>query len=409
MAGQLLSDDPNAGLLLSSDPSAGVVANFTQSDTTPNEVDANTVGTTVRHWWSAANPVQLGQLLPWPKELGGSGRDNPLLPSNVVKSAMGVKQQADALWDKGDKVGATAKYIESVVPFLGPMMSHMGDEAQQGKWAAFLGDALGLATNAAAPSVVPKAAAAVGTLRETTAPLAEVVLKKKLGMDPDALSLAATKMRLQAARSQTRQARTLAQMAEESPSGARPSATAPVAPVTPPPTREPIITPPPATSPVESVSGGTRPPSGPPPSPAPASATATAAPQSLPIPVQAGETLATPAAARTAGQMSDAWLSSDVGLVAKRLQMPLTAAQKAEAVAKIRETGMSPVDAVTSMPSSALYVQLRQHGLSHTQAQQTMAAQSAMEQLQQKLGTLTPDQVNAEIAARVGNRSPRRD
>lgn len=123
---------------------------FTQSDTTPNEVDPNTVGTFIRHIWSGINPVQLGQLLPFPKSLGGSGTDHPLLPSNVLKAAQAVKAEGDAAWNKGDKVTAAAKYVESIVPILGPMMSHMGNQLQAGKYAAVAGDTAALAAQTAA-------------------------------------------------------------------------------------------------------------------------------------------------------------------------------------------------------------------------------------------------------------------
>lgn len=136
-------------------------------------VDPNTIGTTLRHWWSMVNPVQIGQLLPLPKAVGGSGVDNPLNPQTMVASMHAIKQAGDDLWSKGDHVGATAKYVESVIPVLGPLLSNMGDEAQRGRWAALLGDTLGLATTAGAPAVLdrlPSGARAAAPASSLTGP-----------------------------------------------------------------------------------------------------------------------------------------------------------------------------------------------------------------------------------------------
>lgn len=105
--------------------------------------DPNTVATYARHIWQTLNPVQLGQMLPFPKAAGGSGMDNPLLPANILANMRAVKQEADERWAKGDKVGAAAKYTESLIPILGPMMSHAGNQAQRGEWAALAGDVTG--------------------------------------------------------------------------------------------------------------------------------------------------------------------------------------------------------------------------------------------------------------------------
>jgi len=127
---------------------------FKQTDTTPNEVDPNTVGTLLRHLWNGINPIQIGQLLPFPKVAGGSGMDNPLLPSNIAQQLHAVKLEGDKAWEKGDKVTAVAKYVESVIPFLGPMLSQQGNEWQQGKTMAALGDTGAMATTAALPGAV---------------------------------------------------------------------------------------------------------------------------------------------------------------------------------------------------------------------------------------------------------------
>lgn len=122
-------------------------------------VDPNTIGTAASHFFSGINPVQAGQMLPFPKQFGGSGMDNPLLPSNIARDMHAVKKEADARWAKGDYPGAVAKYLESFIPILGPMMSHQGNELEQGKYAAFLGDALALTANAAAPELAKRLSA----------------------------------------------------------------------------------------------------------------------------------------------------------------------------------------------------------------------------------------------------------
>lgn len=124
-------------------------------------VDPNTVGTVLRHFWNGVNPVQLGQLLPFPKAAGGSGLDNPLLPSNIVKQMHAVKLEGDAAWAKGDKVTAAAKYAESFLPLLGPWMSQQGDQLQQGRYMASLGDTAAFATNLAAPELAHAATTAL--------------------------------------------------------------------------------------------------------------------------------------------------------------------------------------------------------------------------------------------------------
>jgi hypothetical protein len=112
--------------------------------------DPNTIGTFVQHFWDTINPIQLGQLLPFPKAAGGSGTDNPLSPSNAVSALHRVKLEGDARWAQGDTVGAAAKYIESVIPLLGPQMSEWGNRLQRGEYAAAGGDMSGFV----APMVV---------------------------------------------------------------------------------------------------------------------------------------------------------------------------------------------------------------------------------------------------------------
>ena len=131
-------------------------------------VDPNTIGTALRHFWAGVNPIQLGQLLPWPKAAGGSGMDNPLLPTNIARAMHAVKLEGDAAWEKGDHVGATAKYMQSVVPILGPWMSDEGNKLQSHQYAAALGGSAALAVNVAAPAALSK----LGAIKARIGPLA---------------------------------------------------------------------------------------------------------------------------------------------------------------------------------------------------------------------------------------------
>lgn len=142
------------------------------------------VGGFIRHWWAQANPALLGQLLPFPKAWGGSGMDHPLAPGGAdeqfapkfVRDLHALKLEADRLWEQGDRARATAKYVDSVIPILGPLLSQMGDEAASGHWLAMLGDAAGFGTAIKTAPMVPKALdAADTTVRAKAANVAATV------------------------------------------------------------------------------------------------------------------------------------------------------------------------------------------------------------------------------------------
>ncbi len=139
-----------------------------KSEPAASEVDPNTTGTVLRHFWSGVNPVQLGQMLPFPKSMGGSGTDNPIDPRNIAQSMHNVKREGDEAWDKGDKVTAAAKYVESLLPIIGPWMSKQGNQWQQGKYAAAIGDTAALAATTAIASN-PEATADVAAKTVTSA------------------------------------------------------------------------------------------------------------------------------------------------------------------------------------------------------------------------------------------------
>lgn len=110
-------------------------------------VDPNTFATTIKYLWDSVDPVAWGQLLPLPKAVGGSGADNPLFPVNIMANLAAVKKDAQARLAKGDHIGAYAKYVESVIPVLGPILSQWGDDAQANKWMKLLGEVGGFALN----------------------------------------------------------------------------------------------------------------------------------------------------------------------------------------------------------------------------------------------------------------------
>src|SRR5215471_360989 len=151
-------------------------------------VDPNTIGTLARHAWEGFSPVGMGQLLPWPKKLGGSGLDNPLNPIPVLQQAQGLWQQGDRFgaavkfleaasiggplwshiadqlgpvatqvkerWNRGDHFGAAVKLVEANIPIFGPQLSQSGNRIEQGQYMAGIGDAIGLGLNLTTPQIV---------------------------------------------------------------------------------------------------------------------------------------------------------------------------------------------------------------------------------------------------------------
>lgn len=145
---------------------------------TPDPARAQQVSDFFRHLWSGG--VAAGQLLPWPKALGGSGWDHPLFGEtrpgaqgapNVVQQMHAVKRDADERYKRGDYIGAAAKYVESVVPVLGPMLSQWGDEAQGHRWGALTGDTTAAIANLEVPAWLKAGVKATG--QTASAPPAE--------------------------------------------------------------------------------------------------------------------------------------------------------------------------------------------------------------------------------------------
>lgn len=130
------------------------------------EQDQNTVGTLLKHFWDGTGGAALGmgQLLPFPKEWGGAGWDAPLkaLKSHTA-AAERVRAEAADAFTRGDYatgIRKSADWLASAITMGGSVaMDRASDEAQQGKYAAALGDTTALA----ATMVAPEAAAAVRT------------------------------------------------------------------------------------------------------------------------------------------------------------------------------------------------------------------------------------------------------
>jgi hypothetical protein len=171
---------------------------------------------------------------------------------------------------------------------------------------------------------------------------------------------------------------------------------------------------------------------------APASRAVAAAPESVPTPPQAypsvavkelqGETLTLPPAQRTPGQMSPAWVQSDLALVAKRARLTLTEAEYSQAEQLVRQ-GRTPAQAVAqiqlarppaeatpapqapqpepsqpaasnipSTPDEVLaYGKLRHMGKTHQQAMKAIEQQRA---LAGQFGSPTPAQVRERVTER---------
>lgn len=137
---------------------AGVDASPAAPPPAREPVDPNTLGTVARHIWQQVNPTGVGQLLPFPKQFGGGGWDAPV---TAVKSFHAgqekVRQEAADAFAKGDYVTGIRKgadWLGSVLSLGATLgMDTASDEAKAGKYAASLGDTLGIAATGVAPQV----------------------------------------------------------------------------------------------------------------------------------------------------------------------------------------------------------------------------------------------------------------
>jgi hypothetical protein len=155
-------------------------ADFKQSDTTPNEVDPNTIGTLLAHFAPQVNPIGAVQtigkaLLPEfaarllnkadhvifgskPISDEAAATYGPINALTHIGAAQGALfDKAKASYEKGDYLTAARHFVDYLVPMAGPGIDKSGDLFQAGKWAAGTGEALGMGLAMFAPSAIMKA------------------------------------------------------------------------------------------------------------------------------------------------------------------------------------------------------------------------------------------------------------
>lgn len=177
------------------------------------------------------------------------GVTHTLNPMGLVQAALHPVDTVGALIDahaqqleKAKQAYTDGRYSEAIghlgaaaLPVLGPAAANAGERIGSGDIAGGLGEATGLLASVEVPRGVATAGKSLSGVRATLAAPADVALDalvRKTGIDPDALNLAATRMRLQAARSRTRQAQTLSDLNQPatSPAGTVPVGSAPAPP-----------------------------------------------------------------------------------------------------------------------------------------------------------------------------------
>jgi len=148
--------------------------------------DPNTFATFLHHAWQQVNPFsalnEAGQTLPWPKALGGGGLDAPMKAYEGFHQAQDrVYQEAEDAWKRKDYLTAVRKgsmWLSSVATLGASLgLDKSSDDMQAGKYAAALGDALGMAGAVVAPEVA-------GQIRRS-APMARVATRAEQAADTE--------------------------------------------------------------------------------------------------------------------------------------------------------------------------------------------------------------------------------
>lgn len=143
-----LSTDPNAGLettkYLSTDPNAGSAPAPPPAATS----QASQLGEMVGEFGHAINPIEMA------KGLYG-------MASNLVGTVQGmgatherIFHEAKAAYDKGDYPTATRKFVNYLIPIIGPITDKSADQFAQGRWGAGTGTMLGFGAQMAIPGAV---------------------------------------------------------------------------------------------------------------------------------------------------------------------------------------------------------------------------------------------------------------
>lgn len=111
---------------------------YRQSDTSPNDVDPNTLGTFARHLGAQLNPLTAIHTI-------ASAILHPVATTKAIGAAQGALfDKAKASYDQGDYLTAARHFVDYLIPLVGPAIDQSSDLFQAGKWAAGGGDALGL-------------------------------------------------------------------------------------------------------------------------------------------------------------------------------------------------------------------------------------------------------------------------
>lgn len=166
-------------------------------------VDPNTIGTFATHAWNQINPAPAAKLA-WAgasliANLGqGKIMDAAESAQPFVEMAKGlagahksVFDQAKAAYDKGDYGDAGIKAIEFITPLIGPVASNVENEVRGGKYAAALGDGVGLATALFGTKIIGRLASSEGVTlglpaNSNPAEVAAVKFGEQVGIPADA-------------------------------------------------------------------------------------------------------------------------------------------------------------------------------------------------------------------------------
>lgn len=124
---------------------------FKQSDTTPNDLEPNTLGTFASHAGAFINPVTA---------VKGAAHAvmHPVDTAKEIAAAhLAVFNKAKEEYAKGNTTDAAVHLLNAAIPFFGPSIDKAAESIADGKYAAGLGDAVGMGLSVAAPKVIGNA------------------------------------------------------------------------------------------------------------------------------------------------------------------------------------------------------------------------------------------------------------
>lgn len=123
---------------------------------TPPAPEPNSFGTFASHVWTQLDPSSLMQAIRHPIDTA----------KGIGAAHEAVFRKAQESYQKGDTLTAARHFVDYLVPFIGPVMDQAADRAQQGQYAASVGDAVGLGLGLFGPKAL---AENVPTLRSSIA------------------------------------------------------------------------------------------------------------------------------------------------------------------------------------------------------------------------------------------------